>query len=251
VYVGAVQSFDLAKMRRACSSAALTLREVGALVRPGTSTGALDRLARAHTTAQGGVPAPFNYHGFPKNCCTSVNDVVCHGIPSEGCILTDGDIINIDVTTILDGHFGDCSATFYVGTPSPEARRLVELTQRALKTAVGIVGPGVRLGAVGAAIEALATAEGFTVVREFGGHGIGTLFHTLPHVNHWACGDRTVLKVGDVFTIEPMLCLGARDVYVEADGWTVQTCDKSWSAQFEHTVLVTDDGCEVLTVCRA
>jgi len=248
-YVREVQSFDLSKMRKACASAADTLQAAGAIVRPGSTTAALNDFVHDHTVARGGIPAPLNYHGFPRSVCTSVNDVVCHGIPGA-LVLCDGDIINIDVTTILDGHFGDCSATFYVGTPSPDARRLVELTRLALETAVGIVGPGVRLGAIGQAIEPLARAGGCTVVREFGGHGIGTLFHTKPHVNHWACGDQTVLKVGDVFTIEPILCLGARDVYVEADGWTVRTYDKGWSAQFEHTVLITDDGCEVLTCSK-
>jgi methionyl aminopeptidase len=243
-----MQPVDLTKMRAACRAAAETLRLAGSLLRVGMTTDDIDRVVREDTFRRGGRPAPYNYHGFPKSVCTSVNDVVCHGIPGP-YVLKDGDIVNVDVTTILDGHFGDTNSTFFVGTPSTEALRLVtEVTQPAMWVGIRQIKPGVLLGAVGRAIQQRVEAQGCSVVREFGGHGIGRRFHDTPHVNHFGNGtEGPVLKEGDLLTVEPMVNLGGREVYVEADGWTVRTKDGSLSAQAEHTILVTHDGYEVLT----
>lgn len=235
-------------MRRAGASAAATLASAARLLRPGLSTAALDRFVRADTRARGGRPSQLGFHGFPASLCVSPDEVVCHGIPSEARVLQDGDIVNLDVTTCLHGWHGDTSATFFVGAPSPEARHLVETAGRCRDAGVAVVRPGARLGEVGAAIEALARAEGCSVVATFGGHGIGRAMHEPPFVSHVARITRDlVLRAGMSFTIEPMINLGRPDVRILADGWTVVTADGSWSAQFEHTVIVTADGVEVLT----
>jgi len=242
---------DIIKMRAACKSAAETLQYVGGLVRPGITTAEIDRLVHNDTVRRGGKPAPLNYRGFPKSCCTSINDVVCHGIPDK-TVLKEGDIVNIDVTTILDGHFGDTNATFYVGQVKPEVERFVSRAAMAMWAGIHVVRPGIKLGMVGQAIEAYAKSEGYSVVRDFGGHGIGRIFHAKPHVHHFANDEGPVLKVGDTFTIEPMINMGGPDVVIDkADSWTARTADGSLSAQFENTVLVTDDGVEVLTMAES
>lgn len=241
-----MQPVDIDKMRAACRSAAETLHLAGSLLKPGMTTNDIDRIVHNDTIRKGGKPAPLNYRGFPKSCCTSVNDVVCHGIPGP-LILKEGDIINIDVTTILDGHFGDTNATFFVGKAAPEVEAFVVRVACAMWAGIHQVRPGAKLGEVGQAIEAYATREGFSVVREFGGHGIGRRFHDRPHVNHFANTEGPVLQPGMLFTVEPMINMGGRQVKIDMDMWTVKTADGSLSAQFENTCLVTEDGVEVLT----
>jgi methionyl aminopeptidase len=238
----------LDKMRRAGRAAAGTLAVVARELRAGLFTADIDRLVRADTARRGGHPSQLGFHGFPAAVCTSRNHVVCHGIPSPAERLADGDIVNVDVTTRLFGVHGDTSATFFVGTPSPEARHVVETARRCRDAGVAAVRPGARLVDVAAAVETLAEAEGCSVVGLFGGHGIGREMHEPPFVSHTrARAEDVVLRPGMTFTIEPMINLGKPEVDVLADGWTVVTRDGSLSAQFEHTVLVTRDGHEVLT----
>jgi methionyl aminopeptidase len=239
---------DMTKMRAACRAAAQTLHLAGSMLKPGMTTNDIDRIVHNDTVRRGGKPAPLNYRGFPKSCCTSVNDVVCHGIPDK-TVLKEGDIVDIDVTTILDGHFGDCNATFMIGPVKPEVEAFVVRAAAAMWAGIHAVKPGARLNDVGRAIEAYATREGFSVVRDFGGHGIGRVFHDSKlHVHHFANNDNRVLVPGMLFTVEPMLNMGKADCRIDmGDMWTVRTVDGSLSAQFENTVLVTDDGVEVLT----
>jgi methionyl aminopeptidase len=240
---------DIDKMRAAGRAAAETLAYVANLVKPGMTTNDIDRLVHNDTIRRGGKPAPLNYRGFPKSCCTSPNDVVCHGIPDK-TVLKEGDIVNIDVTTILDGHFGDCNATICVGKVSDDVMRFVAATAMAMWAGIHAIKPGVKLGEVGKAVEAYAKVNGYTVVREFGGHGIGRRFHDRPHVNHFANDEGPVLVPGMIFTVEPMLCMGSPEIKIDmGDLWTVRTVDGSWSAQFENTCLVTENGVEVLTRC--
>ncbi|MDP2312926.1 MAG: type I methionyl aminopeptidase [Pseudomonadota bacterium] len=237
------------QMRRAGRAAAGTLAAVAQALRPGLTTADIDRLVRADTARRGGRPSQLGFHGFPAAVCTSRNHVVCHGIPSPGEVLVDGDIVNVDVTTDLGGAHGDTSATFCIGAPSPEARHLVETARRCRDAGVAVVRPGARLGDIGHAIQTLAEAEGCSVVTLFGGHGIGREMHQPPFVPHTGGrGEGGVLHAGMAFTIEPMINLGGPEVDVLDDGWTVVTRDGSLSAQFEHTVLVTATGHEVLTV---
>ncbi len=237
-----------ARMRRAGSAAAATLAHVARRLAAGVTTAEIDRWVREDTARRGGRPSQLGYHGFPAAVCTSRNAVVCHGIPRADERLEDGDIVNVDVTTELDGYHGDTSATFFIGEPSAEARHVVDVARRCLAVGIAAVRPGVRLGDVGEAIEALARAEGCSVVRDYGGHGIGRRMHMDPHVPHVGPGGRGPrLRPGMTFTIEPMVNLGRADVRVLADRWTVVTADGRLSAQFEHTVLVTERGCEVLT----
>ena len=239
---------EIEAMRVACRKAAETLVLVGEKLRPGMTTKEIDESVHEDTLRRGGYPAPLNYHGFPKSVCTSINDVVCHGIPGDE-ILRTGDIINVDVTTIYDGFHGDTSATFYIGVPSAEARHVVETARKALDIGIQEVREGARLGDVGAAIQEYVEAEGCSVVRDFVGHGIGRKFHEPPQVKHFGkrgTGER--LKAGMIFTIEPMVNVGGWEVNVDPiDKWTVRTADGSMSAQFEHTCLVTKNGVEVLT----
>jgi methionyl aminopeptidase len=238
---------EIEGLRVAGKLAADTLVAVAALIRPGTTTDQIDAFVHEDTVRKGGTCAPLNYHGFPKSVCTSINEVVCHGIPSARA-LEPGDIINVDVTTIYGGFYGDTSATFYVGEPSSDAIHVTEVARRSLDLGVAQVREGARLGDIGAAIQEFAEAEGCSVVRQFVGHGIGRKFHEPPQVQHygkWGTGLR--LKAGMVFTIEPMVNLGAYEVEVLEDGWTAVTRDGSLSAQFEHTLVVTKTGCEVLT----
>lgn len=235
-------------MRRAGAVAAATLAHVAARLRAGLPTSEIDRWVREDTARRGGTPSQLGYQGFPAAVCVSRNHVVCHGIPSRRELLTEGDIINVDVTTCLGGFHGDTSATFFVGKPSPEARHVVEVARRCRDAGIAVVREGVRLGDIGAVIEELALAEGCSVVRELGGHGIGRTMHAPPHVHHVGPrGQGPRLRAGMAFTIEPMVNLGRAAVRTLDDGWTVVTEDGSLSAQFEHTVLVTREGCELLT----
>ncbi|HTA20055.1 MAG TPA: type I methionyl aminopeptidase [Polyangia bacterium] len=242
-------SADVAAMRRAGRAAAATLAAVAARIAPGVSTADIDAWVRADTRRRGGRPSQLGFEGFPAAVCTSRNDVVCHGIPSRREFLSDGDIINVDVTTELRGFHGDTSATLFVGTPSAEARHVVETARRCRDAGLAAVRAGARLDDIGAAIEELATRQGCSVVRELGGHGIGRAMHEPPHIPHFGQrGAGLRLREGMAITIEPMINLGAPDVRQLDDGWTIVTADGSLSAQFEHTVLVTRDGCEILTL---
>ena len=237
-------------LRRAGRAAADTLVHIGARLTAGTPTSAIDGWVREHTAMLGGIPSQLGYHGFPAAVCTSRNDVVCHGVPRKQDVLRDGDIVNVDVTTHIGGFHGDTSATFFIGTPSREARHVVDVARRSRDAGIAVVRDGARLGDVGAAIAELAEREGCTVVRDYGGHGIGVKMHMEPHVPHFGVrGQGVRLRAGMVFTIEPMINLGGAAVRLEADGWTVRTADGSLSAQFEHTVLVTANGHEILTPC--
>jgi methionyl aminopeptidase len=239
---------EIELMRTVNRLAAETLLLVGDQIRAGMTTLDIDRIVHEHTLSQGARPAPLNYKGFPKSVCTSVNDVVCHGIP-DGTVLKNGDIVNVDVTHVYEGFHGDTSATFYLGTPSPQARHVVEVARRALDVGIEQVRDGARLGDIGGAIQEYVEAEGCSVVRDFVGHGIGRKFHDAPQVKHYGkrgTGDR--IRSGMTFTIEPMVNVGGWEVDVDsADKWTVRTSDGKLSAQFEHTVLVTREGCEILT----
>ena len=236
------------KMREAGRLAAEVLDMIGEHVRPGITTDELDRLCHDHIVqVQKAIPANLNYRGFPKTICTSVNHVVCHGIPNDRR-LKNGDIINIDVTVIRDGFHGDTSRMYFVGKPLPHAQRLVEGCFEAMWQGIRCVRPGARLGDIGHAIQRHTEAAGFSVVREYCGHGIGRIYHEDPQVLHYGKpGTGLELRAGMTFTIEPMINAGKRDVKLLPDGWTVVTRDHSLSAQWEHTVLVTDDGHEVLT----
>jgi methionyl aminopeptidase len=238
---------EIDALRRACHLAAQTLLHVGDLIRPGMTTDDLNRIVHDDTLRRGALPAPLNYHGFPKSVCTSINDVVCHGIPGTQRI-KEGDIINVDVTSLYEGFHGDTSATFYMGVPSKEARHVTETARRSLELGIAEVREGARLGDIGAVIQEFAEGQGCSVVRAFVGHGIGRRFHEPPQVSHVGTrGSGLRLKAGMCFTIEPMINVGGYEVDVLDDGWTVITRDGSLSAQFEHTVVVTRDGCEVLT----
>jgi len=254
----------LPKMRRACKLAANILDEVCSRVTPGITTEDINTWVHAMTLDAGAYPAPLNYPheltdptnpvirpgGFPKSVCTSVNHVVCHGIPSSDHVLNDGDIINIDVTAILDGYYGDTSRTVYVGTPSDEARLVTETARECLQLGIDAVKPGGRLIEVGRAIFNHADARGLGVVRQYTGHGIGTIFHTDPQVCHYPSHESDCeLVPGMTFTIEPMINAGHWKTFLDKnDGWTVYTIDKKISAQFEHTLVVTDSGSEILTL---
>lgn len=239
---------ELEAMRRAGRVAAQTLAAVVAQIRPGITTADIDAWVRQDTAARGARPSQLGYRGFPAAVCVSRNHVVCHGIPSANERVREGDILNVDVTSELQGFHGDTSVTVCVGTPRADARHVVDVARRALRAGIAVVRPGARLHDVGAAIEALARREGCTVVREFGGHGIGRRMHMPPHVPHHGPGGRGPrLRPGMTFTIEPMITLGDPAIRVLEDGWTAVTVDGSPTAQFEHTVAVTADGCEVLT----
>ena len=238
---------EVAGIRAASQMAAETLILVGDMLRPGITTEDINTFVHEDTLKRGGIPAPLNYHGFPKSVCTSVNEVVCHGIPGPR-VLQNGDIINVDVTTIFEGFFGDTSATFFVGEVSDEARHVTEVCRKSLDLAIQEVREGAKLGDIGAAIQGYAQGQNCSVVRAFVGHGIGRTFHEAPQVSHVGKrGTGLRLKAGMVFTIEPMINLGGYEVEVLADKWTAVTLDGSLSAQFEHTIVVTKTGCEVLT----
>ncbi len=245
--INLLSASDVESMRKACRAAAEMCRHVGSFVKPGVTTQDLDDAAVAWTSARGFTNGPLNYHGFPRSICTSVNEVVCHGIPTKKQVLKDGDIINVDVSPVVDGWFGDTSRTFYVGTPSAKTKKLVEITEECLRRAIAVVKPGARLGDIGKAIQGCAEPQGFSVVRDFVGHGIGRVFHGPPQVPHYYQNRGIRLEQGMCFTIEPMINAGVWEIEVLEDGWTAITQDGEWSAQFEHTMVVTDSGCEVLT----
>lgn len=238
---------EIALIRDASVLSAEILLRAGELARPGITTEEINTFVHDATLKAGAIPAPLDYHGFPKSVCTSVNDVVCHGIPGP-YVLKEGDIINIDVTCILNGYHGDTSRTYAVGKISKEAQQLLDVTERAMDDGIAAAVPGAYFGDIGAAIQDLADEFGYGVVREFCGHGIGRGFHEDPMVLHYRTRDRGErIREGMVFTVEPMLNLGKPGVYVEKDGWTARTKDGSLSAQFEHTVAITRNGPEVLT----
>ncbi|HEX8804517.1 MAG TPA: type I methionyl aminopeptidase [Acidimicrobiales bacterium] len=237
----------IARMRRAGRAAAEVLQAVGAAVAPGVTTDELDALCHEECVKRGGYPSPLNYNGFPKSLCTSVNEVICHGIPDDRA-LVDGDIVNLDVTIYLDGVHGDTNATFPVGTIDRASADLIEVTRECLERGIAAVGPGRPFNGIGKAIEEHAHSQRFGVVRDFVGHGIGEQFHTdlqIPHYDNPRV--TTVIQPGMTFTIEPMITVGAWQHHLWDDGWTAVTVDRRRTAQFEHTLLVTDEGAEVLT----
>jgi methionyl aminopeptidase len=239
---------EIEKMRVAGRLAGEVLRMIAPHVQPGITTGELDRICHDYiVNVQQAVPAPLNYKGFPKSICTSVNHVVCHGIPGDKA-LKKGDVVNIDVTVIKDGFHGDTSKMFFVGEPSIQAKRLARISHECMVKGIELVRPGIRLGDIGHAIQTHAEANGCSVVREYCGHGIGRTFHEDPQVLHYGRpGTGMELVPGMTFTIEPMINAGKKDVKLLPDNWTVVTRDHSLSAQWEHTVLVTDTGQEILT----
>ncbi|WP_066381161.1 type I methionyl aminopeptidase [Anabaena sp. CA = ATCC 33047] len=239
---------EIDKMRQAGSLAAKLLQHLEPMVKPGVTTLELNDEAERWTQAQGAKSAPLGYRGFPKSICTSINEVICHGIPNAKQVLKEGDIINIDVTPIVDGYHGDTSKTFIVGDAAPKVQKLVEVTEKCLYLGISEVKPGARVGDIGAAIQEYAEAQGFSVVRDFVGHGINRIFHTAPDIPHYGTrGKGKRLRPGMVFTIEPMINEGTYEVEMLSDGWTAVTRDRKLSAQFEHTVVVTEDGVEILT----
>jgi len=245
---------QIEKMRLACRLAGEVLDFITPFVKPGVTTGELDKLCHDYMVdVQGCIPAPLNYapnghKPYPKSICTSVNHQICHGVPGEK-VLKPGDVVNLDITTIKDGWHGDTSHMFYAGEPSIQARRLTEVTYECMWKGIAEVRAGAHLGDIGAVIQRHAEAHGFSVVREFCGHGIGARFHEEPQVLHYGkAGTGPRLEAGMIFTIEPMINAGKRDIRVLGDGWTVVTKDHSLSAQWEHTVLVTPTGYEVLTL---
>jgi methionyl aminopeptidase len=240
---------EIEKMRVAGRLAAEVLEMIGEHVKPGVSTDELDRICHDYiVNEQQAIPAPLNYRGFPKSICTSVNHQVCHGIPGNK-ILKGGDIVNIDITVIKDGFHGDTSKMFFVGNPSVLSQRLVDITQKAMWKGIELVRPGIHLGDIGHAIQKFVESNGYSVVQEYCGHGIGRGFHEDPQVLHYGTPDTGVtLQAGMTFTIEPMVNAGKRNVKLLPDGWTVVTKDRKPSAQWEHTLLVTADGYEVLTL---
>jgi len=240
---------EIEKMRVACKLAAEVLEMIEPYVVPGVTTNELDQICHDYIVdVQQAIPAPLNYHGFPKSICTSVNQQVCHGIPCDKK-LKSGDIVNVDITVLKDGYHGDTSKMFCVGDVSPHAKRLVNITQEAMFKGIEQVKPGATLGDIGHAIQLHAESNRYSVVREFCGHGIGKLFHEEPQVLHYGKpGTGEALVSGMIFTIEPMINLGKKQVKVLSDGWTAVTKDRSLSAQWEHTILVTDNGFEILTL---
>jgi methionyl aminopeptidase len=239
---------DFIPMRAAGRLAAETLDMIGEHVAPGVSTEHLNQICHDFILAHGATPSPLNYRGFPKSICTSINHVVCHGIPGEKT-LADGDIVNIDVTVTLDGWFGDSSRMYVAGTASTKAKRLIEVTYEAMMRGIAQVKPGNTFGDIGYAIQSYAEAQRFTIVRDFCGHGIGRKFHEPPNVLHFGRrGEGTVIKPGMFFTIEPMVNAGRPEVKVLEDGWTAVTRDRSLSAQFEHMIGVTETGVEIFTL---
>lgn len=239
---------DELKMRAACKLARKVLDFAGTLVRPGVTTEAIDEAVHEMAVANGAYPSPLEYHGFPKACCTSVNNVLCHGIPCDQ-ELYDGDIINIDITVYLNGFHGDCSETFMVGTSqTEEVKRLVKVARKARDDAISICAPGMPLMAIGRTVEAIVRQNGFTCPENLTGHGIGPIFHAQPYIFHCNNNEPGIMKPGMTFTIEPLICQGT-DRFIRAeDDWTLFSRDGKWSAQFEHTILITHTGHEILTL---
>ena len=237
-----------AGMRKAGSLAAAVLDMISPHIIAGVTTAALDKLCHDFILEHGAVPAPLNYKGFPKSTCISLNHVVCHGIPGDKA-LRDGDILNIDVTVILDSWYGDTSRMFYVGAPAVKAKRLTEITYESLMRGIAAARPGNTLGDIGHAIQSFAEGQRFSVVRDFTGHGLGQTFHCAPTILHYGlAGEGMLLEPGMIFTIEPMINAGRHETKILADGWTAVTRDKSLSAQFEHSIGVTDGDPEIFTL---
>ena len=235
------------KMKVAGNLAARTLDEVTSHIKPGVSTNFLDKICYEFIRDHGGYSAPLFYRGFPKSMCISTNHIICHGIPS-GKILNENDIFNIDVTAIVDGHHGDTSRMYHLDNASVKAKNLIKTTYESMMKAIELVKPGLKLGDIGSAIQSHVEVKGFSVVRDFCGHGIGTIFHKEPNVLHYGKkGTGITLEPGMSFTIEPMVNEGSYDTKILNDGWTAVTKDKSLSAQFEHTICVTEDGYEIFT----
>ncbi|UDG79465.1 Methionine aminopeptidase [Candidatus Ecksteinia adelgidicola] len=240
---------DIKKMRIACRLASEVLEIIEPYVKSGITTGELDHICYLHITKKKAISACLGYHGFPKSGCISVNEVVCHGIPNNNKLLKNGDIVNIDIAVIKNGFYGDTSKMFIVGQPTILAKRLCEVTQKSLYLALQQVKPGIRLKILGKTIQTFVESEKFSIVREYCGHGIGRNFHEDPKVLHYDADDNSIiLQEGMAFTIEPMVNAGDFRTRVMKDGWTVKTKDRSLSAQYEHTIIVTSNGCEVLTL---
>lgn len=240
---------EIELMRATSKLAAQTLEYIEPYIVPGISTEEIDRLCHDFIVKHGAYPSPLNYHGFPKSVCTSLNEVICHGIPSKNDILKDGDILNIDVTTYLNKFHGDTNKTFLVGNVAPHVKKLVEVTYECMRAGIETVRPGGHIGDIGAAIQEIAHSHGYSVVEDYCGHGIGREFHEAPQVVHVGKkGTGPEMKPGMTFTIEPMINLGTKEGKLLKDNWTVVTRDKKWSAQFEHTILVTPTGHEILTL---
>lgn len=246
ITIHGIQGFE--GMRKAGKLAAQTLDFITPYVKVGVTTQELDQLCHKFILDHGAIPAPLGYRGYPKSICTSINHVVCHGIPGDKKLL-DGDILNIDVTVIVDGWHGDTSRMFTVGKVGVRAAKLIDTTYEAMMRGIEVVRPGATLGDIGYAIQSFAEKQGFSVVRDFCGHGLGKIFHSAPNVVHYGKpGQGLELKEGMFFTIEPMINAGRYDVKILADGWTAVTRDKSLSAQFEHSLGVTANGYEIFTV---
>ena len=238
---------EIKLMKESCELAAEVLLMIEPYVKPGVTTERLDQICHDYIVAKGAVPSPLNYRGFPKSICSSVNEEICHGIPSDRK-LRNGDIVNLDITTYLKGFHGDTSRTFFVGSPRKKAEKLVEVCKEALQRGIEVVKPGAKLGDIGATIQNFAESHGYSIVREFCGHGIGANFHEEPQILHYGkFGEGLEIKKGMVFTIEPMLNLGKPDLKILSDKWTAVTQDGEISAQFEHTLCVTDSGVDVMT----
>ena len=240
---------DFEGMRIAGRAAASTLDFITDYVSSGISTYDLDKIIAEHTKKQGGICAPLNYNGFPKHCCISVNDVICHGIPSKKKFLNDGDIVNIDVTTIINGYHGDTSRMYIVGDVDDNTKKLIDITYESMMKAISICKPGVKLSEVGKIIQNMCEPLGFSVVRDFCGHGTGKIFHDEPNVLHYYDpeNDNIIMKEGMIFTIEPMINTGSYEMYIEKNDWTARTVDGGLSAQFEHTLGITKKGVEIFT----
>ncbi len=239
---------ELVRMRKSCAAAGRILKAAGAMVKPGITTDDIDAFVHELTVKEGGYPSPLNYRGFPKSVCTSVNEVICHGIP-DSRVLLDGDIVNLDVTIFLDGMHGDCNGTFGVGTIDAESARLIKVTHECLMKGIGVVRAGLPINVIGRTIEQYAEANGFGVVRSYCGHGIGDTFHTSLQIPHYFdARSTTTMLPGMTFTIEPMITAGTHEERHWDDGWTVVTADLKRTAQFEHTIVVTDIGSEILTL---
>lgn len=242
---------EFAAMRRAGRLAAETLDFITDYVKPGVTTDELDRLCAEFVAERGARSAPLNYRGFPKSICTSVNHVVCHGIPGDK-VLNEGDVVNIDVTPVVDGWHGDSSRMYPVGNVGVKAERLIDVTYEAMMRGIAAIKPGATVGDIGHAIESFVRPFRYSVVRDFCGHGVGRIFHDAPNILHFGRpGEGPVLRAGMFFTVEPMINIGRPEVKILADGWTAVTKDRSLSAQFEHTIGVTEDGCEIFTTSPA
>ena len=241
---------DLEKMKVACKFAAETLNYMNQFVVEDITTFELNKICHDFIIKNKAIPAPLGYHGFPKSICTSINDVICHGIP-DNTKLKNGDIMNLDVTTIIDGWYGDTSRMYCIGNVDVKTKQLVDVTYQCTMEGISVIKPGIYINEIGQKIQNIAHANGFSVVRDYCGHGIGKKFHQEPNVLHYASNDKTILREGMFFTVEPMINTGDWRANVsKEDGWTDTTVDGSLSAQFEHTIAVTKDGFEILTLCN-